>query len=311
MDRLADMIESTIKSAGERNIRGLLDSPAWQEVMLRYDAIHLELLIQGHKDIAEPLDECFKQLETGMVALAQQDKPPMLRDVYLFWDMRLCAKLRAMAQVREQIAKNSPIQPGGNGDLKLKGNDRPYAPAKRAWTAPELNEAIREYVAQRSKRYQDFLAILDNPKESPRRKTLIQNEAQKMFGRNVVAKALGVKSARMVSQSSAWVAVASALGFPLKRDQIGQPSGRLQKIGIDIAVEKASMAADADADHAPADTQLLLREQAETLRQIHHFGESGLSDAATMAASLLEKYNGGEMTDEQVRRTIEMLQASP
>ncbi|MBC8255048.1 MAG: hypothetical protein H8E35_13625 [Ardenticatenia bacterium] len=309
MDRLADMIESTIKSAGERNIRRLLDSPAWQEVMLRYDAIHLELLIQGHKGIADPLDDCFRQLEKGMVELARQQNPPKLNDVYLFWDMRLCAKLRAMAQVREQITENSPIQPKDIGDAEPNGGSKADVPAKRPWTAPELDEAIREYVAKRSKRYQDFISILDDPSESPRRKNLIQREARKMFGRNVVATALGVKSPRMVSQSSAWLAVASTLGFPLKRNQIGKPASRRQKVGIDIAVEKASMAADGGADHAPADAQLLLREQAETLRRIHQFGESGLPDAAPMAASLLQKYKVDEITDDQVRQTIETLQS--
>jgi len=309
MDKLADMIESAIKSAGEKNIRQLLDSPTWQEVLLRYDAIHLELLIQGHKDIAEPLDACFTQLERGMVELAQQGDPPKLNDAFLFWDMRLCSKLRAMAQVRERIAENSPVQPKDIGDVEPKGGNKPDVPAKRPWTAPELNEAIREYVAKRSKRYQEFLSILDDPGESPRRKSIIHREARKMFGRNVVARELGVRSPRMVSQSSAWTAVASALGFQLKRNQIGKSAGRPQKIGLDIGVERASMAADAGADHAPADAQLLLREQAETLRRIHEFGESGLLDAAPMAASLLKKYNDGEMTDGKVRQTIETLQA--
>jgi len=195
MDRLADMIESAIKSAGEKSIRNLLDSPTWQEVLLRYDAIHLELLIQGHKDIAEPLDACFRQLEQGMVDLAQHPDPPKLSDVYLFWDMRLCAKLRAMAGLREQIARNSPIQPKDTSKAKQSGS-KAGKPPKRPWTAPELDVAIRDYVAKRSKRYQEFISILDDPVEPPERKKIVQGQARKMFGRNAVATALGVKSPR-------------------------------------------------------------------------------------------------------------------
>jgi hypothetical protein len=308
MNRLADMIESAIKSAGEKNIRHLLDSPAWQEVMLRYDTIYLELLIQGHNHIADSLEASFRQLEEAMVELAQQSDPPKLDDIYLFWDMRLCAKLRAMAQLREQIARNSPIQPKDVTKASGSSGGKPATPPKRPWTAPELETAIREYVAQRSKRYQEFISILDNPDEPARRKRIVKGEAQKMFGRNAVATALGVKSPRMVSESSAWLNIASALGFALKRNRGGQTPSRPQKIGLDIGVERASMAADAAADHAPADAQLLLRDRAETLRRIRQFGESGLADAAPMAASLLEKYNDGGMTDDQVRQTIEKLQ---
>jgi hypothetical protein len=126
-----------------------------------------------------------------------------------------------------------------------------------------------------------------------------------MFGRNAVADALGVKSAKMVSQSSIWVDIADTLGLS-RRSREGPPA-RGRRVGLEIAVEQASQAAPETADHATPEAALMREEQEVTLARINKLARSGQADAHSHAKALRDRYQAGEMTDEQVRQTVDAL----
>ena len=223
------------------------------------------------------------------------------------WDQGAEALVKAFAPMFEKMFKRNQTPEATPKQSVEKPKTSSDDPPKRSWTQLDLDDAIREYKAKRSASFQQFISLLDNPKTPASQKKNIRKEALAMFGRNAIAKALGVKSAKMVSQSQPWVAIAETLGLQLKRDQIGKTSGVGKKIGLDIAVEEASANVSPDSDHAPADVQMIQDEQRQTYKKIERFKNSGISDCVAMADSLRQKYDEGEISDEQVRQTVEML----
>jgi hypothetical protein len=229
MDKLADMVESALKRYGSKNIRTMLDSEDWRDIQARYNEARTELLVQGQAELLHRVEAGHDKLQDKLAELACQDDPPNLKDVYLFWDLPFCATLRAMASIRQQLQANSRVQ--ASKDLpKPKASAEPV---KRSWTQADLDEAIREYKANRSASFQQFVSLLDNPKTPASKKKSIRLQAAAMFGRNVIAKALGVKAAKMVSQSGPWVAMAQVLGLP-RRAGKAQQADRPTRIGQDI-----------------------------------------------------------------------------
>jgi hypothetical protein len=180
-------------------------------------------------------------------------------------------------------------------------------PPKRSWTQPDLDSAIREYKANRSASFQQFVSLLDNPDTPASRKRTLRKQAGAMFGRNVIAKALGVKSAKMVSQSQPWIVLAEVLGLPRRAGKMAGPGRPKTRLGEEIAAEQASMSAADTAEHAAADAGILRGEREETLRQIRKLAESELPEAKPQAKALFDRYEAGEMTDDQVRGAIETL----
>jgi len=59
--------------------------------------------------------------------------------------------------------------------------------------------------------------------------------------------------------------------------------------------------------HAPSDASIQRAEREETLRKIRALARSEQPDAKSNAKALYDKYEAGEMTDEQVRQTVTML----
>ena len=134
-------------------------------------------------------------------------------------------------------------------------------------------------------------------------------EARKLFGRNVIVRALGVRSRVMVSRSPAWEAIANDLGIPLARHRLRgtQHTEEPSRIGQEMAVEEQSAAPKARADNRPSDAVLVDAEKETTLRAIRRLAESGKEKSKEAAQSLHHKYEAGEMTDEQVRQTVDTL----
>lgn len=182
-----------------------------------------------------------------------------------------------------------------------------YSDAKRSWMADELNEAIREYRAQHASIIQEFLSVLDNPKETEIRKKLVRKDAQKLFGRNVIAKALGVKAARMVSDSSAWKALAASLGLSRKRDDFTLKSRLQEESPDDLTPRSAQKPYAADDTTPPAEILLMQKEREQTLHCIRQLASSPRKEVQEQVKALFKAYEEGEMTDEQVRQTIVML----
>ncbi|HQL72605.1 MAG TPA: hypothetical protein PLD58_05460 [Phycisphaerae bacterium] len=306
MDRLADMIESALKTFGSRNIREMLQSAEWQEIEVRYNAVRTELLVNGFMELLQRVEQGHDRLQAKLAEVACQENPPRLTDVFLFWDMPFCATLRAMAAIRPAMAANSRIE----ASTTLPISAKTPLPAKRSWTQPELDEAIREYQAKRSARYQELVGIIDTPNLPEGKKMVARQAAQRIFGRNVIAEELGVKAAKMVSQSPAWIAIANAL--ELRRKSGGEPttvrSTPGKRIGLDIAVEKAAVvSAEPSSDYTSADAAIDRDERETTLREIRRLAESKRPRSMNDAKALLRDYQAGEMTDVQVRATVRTL----
>jgi hypothetical protein len=303
MDRLADMIESALDRHGSKNIRTMLGSDEWRDIQARYNEVRTELLVQGHTEVLKHIKDDFDKLQDKLAEVASQDNPPKLKDVYLFWDMSFCATLRAMASIRPALKAHSRVQAA----TELPKPKASAVPPKRSWTQADLDDAIRTYKAKRAASFEQYVSLLDDPATPAGRKRRIRKEAAAMFGRNVIAKALGVKSAKMVSQSQPWVRIAEALGLPRRSARTAIPGKPKTRIGEEIAAERASMAATDTDEYAAADAALLRAEREETLRQIRMLAESELRDAKPQAKALFDRYEAGEMTDEQVRQTVELL----
>ena len=107
---------------------------------------------------------------------------------------------------------------------------------KRRWTQPELDDAIRKYKTERASSYHELVnRVAEGAKGA-------KKAAQDMFGRNAIARALGVRSGAMVTNSAAWQEIAIALQLPCKANKL--PSiPRPARIGHEIAMEAASQTA--------------------------------------------------------------------
>ena len=177
--------------------------------------------------------------------------------------------------------------------MKASSSKKTVADPKRSWTQPALDDAIREYKAKRSPRYSELMEAIKN------RKPGAKKDARKIFGRNVIVKALGVRSSSMVSKSPAWIAIAEELEIPLRRKKATGTSRTRQtgKIGFDKASEQASLAA---ADASDPAAPLLAAEREETLCMIRQLPKE-------QAQPIFEKYEAGEMTDKQARTTVQTL----
>lgn len=171
----------------------------------------------------------------------------------------------------------------------------------RAWTAEELNEAIRQYRAKRAATFNEFVSILDNPKATARQKRLAYKNARNLFGRNVIARELGVKSPKMVGDTPAWKSIAASLKL----------SKRFSDITIDSeSVAKPGRLTYADSHGQALDSQeaiLLDQEREQTLQCLRKFATSMRNGARKHAKTLLHAYEAGEMSDAQIRHTIEAL----
>jgi len=214
------------------------------------------------------------------------------------------------------------VAPSGNGEApapppvtggqegkpqkgKIRGGDG--VPVTRPWTQRDLDRAIREYKAKRAATYSDFLAVLQDPKGPSKGKTRAKKAARELFGRNVIARALEVRSTSMVSKSEPWKAIAEELGFSLARNRIrGTRNTRKPgPSGLDIAVEEKSQAPTPEADNRPSDAPLENDEREETLRIIRLLAEKKKKEAE----AIYNKYDAGEMTDEQARQAVDTLMA--
>lgn len=205
--------------------------------------------------------------------------------------------------IHEYNASSRAAEAKGPAAPVLKGK-----PSLQPWTQADLDNAIRQYKAKRAAAYSDLYQAIKKNSSGAKKK------AREMFGRNAIARALGVKSAAMVSKSPAWFAIAEGLGLGLNRvRRTGTRHTQLPgKIGHDIAVEEKSAAPDVGADNAPADQQLETAERQETIRRIHAMAHAGKTakektDNSEAANVLIQKLQREECTDDQARHIVEMV----
>jgi hypothetical protein len=182
-----------------------------------------------------------------------------------------------------------PVNQSDKDDMesrtKAKPRKKAESPPKQSWTQPDLDDAIREYKAQRASTYND---LVDGVK---RGRAGAKKNARVLFGRNAVVRALGVKSAAMVSNSPVWQAIADEL--KLRGPSRSTPRRHSQRIGLDIAMEDQ-----AQATSAPILDQAV---QQETIRLIEK------SMPATEAKAIIEKLGRGDITDDAARELVDVV----
>lgn len=157
------------------------------------------------------------------------------------------AVLRYLRQQGQPAA--APPVPSAAPSAGVKGK----YPAPRSWTQGQLDAAIHQYAAQRAGALKSLRdAVQAGSKGAVR-------SAQKMFGRNEIARALGVKAPAMVTDSTAWHEIADDLRLSRRRDGY-RGLKRTDKIGFDKAVE--------DKAEAEGDTVAVAVEAHETIEYI-------------------------------------------
>ncbi|HOI54064.1 MAG TPA: hypothetical protein PLP01_02335 [Phycisphaerae bacterium] len=210
------------------------------------------------------------------------------------------------------------VSDGGNVIITADAPDKTHkgkktaTVSKRPWTQPDLNKAILEFKAQRAAAFKELVDALQSGRPGA------DKTAKELYGRNAIARALGVKSPCMVSRSPAWVGIARELGIPLARDRQAMGTRRTRqagKIGMGMADEqKSAEAAKANegTENAPAESVLEKAERQETLRQIQRLasveGDPVMKAWHKMAAEdLCNKLRRDEMSDDEVRQRVESI----
>jgi hypothetical protein len=142
----------------------------------------------------------------------------------------------------------------------------PGSPPLRSWVQTELDAAIHKYIADRAASYNSLRkAVEENRKGSV-------EKAREMFGRNVVAAALGVKAKAMVSKSPGWREAAKTLR--LGRDGLRRLD-KSKKIGLEIAEEKK-----VESQEDPVVEEAARREAAAFIRSKLKGKQGGVSQGA-------------------------------
>jgi hypothetical protein len=121
------------------------------------------------------------------------------------------------------------------GTARPAARARKNAPAKRSWTQPELDDAIRKYKAERASRYHDLVEGVRKGLPGARK------DARRLYGRNAIVDALGVRAPAMVSKSPAWKLIAEDLDL-LRKPKAKRPLGQRKRVGYDIAEEEKAEA---------------------------------------------------------------------
>src|SRR5262249_28730471 len=103
-------------------------------------------------------------------------------------------------------------------------------PELRSWTQPDLDDAIRSYKAARAVIYYELVQAIGH------RGRGAKQTAQRQFGRNAIARALGVRSRAMVTKSPVWQEMARELRLSHKHED-RRPAGRLRRVGFERAQE--------------------------------------------------------------------------
>jgi hypothetical protein len=98
-----------------------------------------------------------------------------------------------------------------------------------SYTQGDLDNAIREFKANRSRLYADVLDAVQKG-----RPNAVKN-ARKAFGRNVIARELRCKASAMVSASPVWRAIAAELGL-----ESPKTTGSRTRVGLARAIEEAA-----------------------------------------------------------------------
>jgi hypothetical protein len=306
-------LEKAMLDYNECQLWIFLESNEWQTFQSGCEDLMAFLEFSGHPLTASRVFQGFSDIAT---AAQQSDKDSWLEGCFGVQQKvaALLMRLKAISRSWNQLRPDSdiPIIPPQTGpSSKSKTTSKSDTVVQRSWTAVELNEAIREYRAKRASTIEHFVSILENPNATTSQKNRVRQNARKLFGRNAIARVLGVKSPRMVGESSAWKALAGMLQLPRKKDdptrRSNQQTDHTDAPDIPATPRSAQKPYEADEASISADVLEMQQERDQTLKSIRKLATSGGNGTREQAKSILDAYNNDEMTDEQVRQTVAML----
>jgi hypothetical protein len=198
-----------------------------------------------------------------------------------------------VARIRDEAAK-AERTPRSESDVAKPA--RIKVADKRSWTQPELDDAIQAEVTK----YSEALASARN-----RNKGACQTVC-KVLGRNALAKRLGVKAAKMVSNSPVWQGLADEFG--MRRKSGTTAVSRPTKVALTIAEEAAAIAAGDTTGAAVLrrETVAQLDEAIANVRNPDKQREGQIRQALT---DTKDKLTRGEIDDDKARKIVEITQS--
>ncbi|MEN6384827.1 MAG: hypothetical protein ABFD79_06480 [Phycisphaerales bacterium] len=210
-----------------------------------------------------------------------------------------------LQRLKDQKPQSHILQIKSNSRSKLKGVP------KRSWTSAELEKAIRDYIAKRGSDLSELTSIQESKLTSRHQKTLARCNGMKIFGRNAIARALGVKSPRMVGETSAWRSVAAILKLHHKVDDLTRKQSIEENCNEsdEVSLPRSAIKISGEpviSTPSPED-DLIQEERKKTIAYIRKLRDSVLEDAKERADSLLDDYKKGAITDTNVRLIIDSL----
>jgi len=255
---------------------------AWKLGELEIGDVTLEVILAcpGAMDALRKSTNCSSALVITSLPPTHEDKEfaglISLTDAFEFVDGRLRLRKNSISsKLRVPSTESQQTRPTAKRSGTI---------PKRSWTQSDLDDEIRKYKAERSPSFSDLSDAVRRGQ-----KNAIE-AAGRLFGRNVIASALGVKSPAMVTNSAVWQAIADELGIPRGKHR---NAPKLKKIGLDIAME-------AQASHVspqPFDSAV----RSETIRLVHS------SLPADQSEPILEKLQRGDISDDQAREVIDLV----
>ncbi len=258
---------------------------AWKLGELEFGAVTLEVILACPvaMDAVRKSPLCNRTLVITSLPPTHEDQEfagfITLSDAFEFVDGRL--RLR-MNSISSRLGDRFEEQPKTR--KRLVGSKPSDAIPERSWTQSDLDDEIRKYKATRSSNFSELVAAVGRGQKGA------IEAARKLFGRNVIVRALGVKAPAMVTNSAVWQAIADELRLPRGKYR---NAPKLRKIGLDIAME-------AQASHVspqPFDSAV----RRETIRLVHS------SLPADQSEPILEKLQRGEITDDEAMEVIDLV----
>jgi hypothetical protein len=189
--------------------------------------------------------------------------------------------------------------------VKTRSQSKLKEAPKRSWNLAELDKAIQGYKRDHAAEIQKILSVLESSKSTAVEKTAMRKYAQSLFGRNVLMRKFGVRGGKLVAQTTTHKSLSALLGLKSKANTISRDVIREDILKSNKMVLRSAF--DEPADRNTPDKEIINSESEKTLNIIRKYANSNKKDAKEAAKSLYEKYTRSEMSDEQVRETIQLL----
>jgi hypothetical protein len=159
-------------------------------------------------------------------------------------------------------------------------------PPKQTWSKVDLNNAIRKYKAYRANEYPELVKGVRQGLPGAIK------AARKIYGRNVIVRALGVKSSSMVSNSPAWREIADDLNLVPSSGDSRKSLGSMTRHNLDLVVDNHG--------EGTRDAVLDIVVDRETYALVRR------SMPEPQASQVIERLHAGTLSDEDARVMVDM-----